>query len=196
MKDKRKDKRDRRDKRGTRGTKGDVPYVSSLSVPRKREVKTIFVIDEIIAEDLEEALALVWKVFLAFEAPDYEEEGVQEFRRFIDFESIKQKLERNEFHMWVCRDKEKIVGVLAIRPPCHISLLFVDEKYHRMGIARKMLDHVICIYRQDNGLVEITVNSSPFAQEAYHRLGFRDTDVEKTVNGIRFVPMLLTEPVA
>jgi len=30
------------------------------------------------------ALDLVWQVFLEFEAPDYSEEGIQEFKKFID----------------------------------------------------------------------------------------------------------------
>lgn len=34
-----------------------------------------------------------------------------------------------------------------------------------------------------------TVHSSPYAVEVCHRLGFLDTDVDRTVNGIRFTPM-------
>ena len=37
-------------------------------------------------EALEEALALVWEVFAEFEAPDYSQEGIEEFWRFIDLE--------------------------------------------------------------------------------------------------------------
>jgi hypothetical protein len=35
------------------------------------------------AEEIAPALALVWRVFCAFEAPDYSTEGVEEFRSFI-----------------------------------------------------------------------------------------------------------------
>ena len=37
-------------------------------------------------EALEEALALVWEVFAEFEAPEYTQEGIEEFWRFIDLE--------------------------------------------------------------------------------------------------------------
>ncbi|WP_190259354.1 GNAT family N-acetyltransferase [Pelotomaculum schinkii] len=35
----------------------------------------------------------------------------------------------------------------------------------------------------------ITVHSSPYAREIYHKLGFTDTDVEQTKDGIRYIPM-------
>jgi predicted GNAT family N-acyltransferase len=37
--------------------------------------------------------------------------------------------------------------------------------------------------------LEISVNSSLYAVEAYERLGFVATDTEQQKNGIRFVPM-------
>lgn len=35
----------------------------------------------------------------------------------------------------------------------------------------------------------MTVNASLYAKEAYHHLGFTDTDAEQSVTGIRFIPM-------
>jgi len=148
-----------------------------------------YVIDRINVEDLEEALRLVWKEFLTFEAPDYSDEGVREFKQFIDYGAIKQKLADNQLRMWVCKNKGKIIGTLAARPPCHISLLFVDQEHHNKGIARAMLHAMTSYYKSVNTTGEITVNSSPYATEAYHRLGFIDTGPEQVVNGIRFIPM-------
>ncbi|MCL2496056.1 MAG: GNAT family N-acetyltransferase [Clostridiales bacterium] len=148
-----------------------------------------YFISEIESEDLKEALCLVWRVFLEYEAPDYVDEGIQEFKDFIAYDSIKQKLMENQFRMWVCRDKRKIIGVLATRPPCHISLLFVEGEYHRKGIASAMLSIMVDYYKAYHDHKEITVNSSPYAKEAYRRLGFNEIDIEQTVNGIRFIPM-------
>ena len=36
-----------------------------------------------IKEDLEEAINLVWRVFLEFEAPNYTQEGIDEFKNSI-----------------------------------------------------------------------------------------------------------------
>jgi GNAT superfamily N-acetyltransferase len=135
------------------------------------------------------ALSLVWRVFLEFEAPEYSDRGIREFQSFIEPEAVKQRLLKNELFCWGCFDKENIVGVAAARPPCHIALLFVDKAYHRRGIARALFDTVIDFYKRTTDCREITVNSSPYAAEAYHKLGFTDTDTEQEVNGIRFIPM-------
>ena len=135
-------------------------------------------------EQLNEALALIRDVFNEYEAPDYSDEGIQEFMRFIEPVAISEKLTGNELQMWKCEDNGRIIGVLAARPG-HVCLLFVHGQYHRRGIARCLLDKMIEHYDPS----EITVNSSPYAVEAYRRLGFVDTDIEKTVNGMRFTAM-------
>ncbi|MNC21100.1 putative N-acetyltransferase YafP [compost metagenome] len=139
--------------------------------------------------ELEEALCLVWEVFQEFEAPEYSEEGVEEFKVFIDPVSLRQKVGNNEFLIWGCFMNGKVIGVIASRPPCHISLLFVDKQFHRKGLAKAMFNEVLSYYRSFTGYTEVTVNSSPYAAEAYRRMGFADTAEEQEVNGIRFVPM-------
>lgn len=134
------------------------------------------------------AMELVWRVFLEFEAPDYSEEGIQEFKRFIDLEEAAQRMDAGEMLLWGCFGEERLVGVIAGRLPGHVSLLFVDKKYHRQGIARALY-HIMVDYYRAGGCCEITVNSSPYAVEAYRRLGFVETGPEQTVNGLRFTPM-------
>jgi pimeloyl-ACP methyl ester carboxylesterase/predicted GNAT family N-acyltransferase len=127
------------------------------------------------------ALNLVWQVFLEFEAPDYAEEGVAEFKRFIDSKEMVETLA-----LYGAFAKERMAGVAATRNNGnHIALLFVDSRYHRRGVARKLFETV----RQDAAPGPITVNSSPYAAEAYRRLGFQDTDAERLTNGIRYIPM-------
>ena len=83
-------------------------------------------------------------------------------------------------------DKGKIVGVAATRNEGnHIALFFVDSQYHRRGIGRKMFETVLHGSISDH----ITVNSSPYAVNVYHHLGFFDTDAERLENGIRYIPM-------
>jgi len=151
-------------------------------------METQFEFSELEAERLHEALSLVREVFLEYEAPDYSDEGVDEFMRFINPEAIRKMLLNNIMHIWTCKDDGKIIGVLAggkKERKNHIFLLFVNGQYHRRGIARRLFNMMTEHYNPR----EITVNSSPYAVEAYHRLGFADTDAEKTVNGLRFTPM-------
>ena len=136
------------------------------------------------SEQLTEALSLVWEVFCRFEAPEYLEEGVAEFRGFLDSAEEIGKLD-----FYGAFDKASdIVGVLAMRKPSHISLFFVKAEYHRQGIAMQLFEKMLSDY-QRQGIGVFTVNSSPYAVEVYRKLGFEPTDDECITNGIRYTPM-------
>lgn len=139
--------------------------------------------------NITKAMDLVWSVFLEFEAPEYSDEGIQEFKNFVMPQAVESKIANAELFVWGCFNENKIVGVIATRPLCHISLLFVDKAYHRQGIAKALYQTVLDYYRNNSDYTEVTVNSSPYALEAYRRLGFLDADLEQTVNGLRFIPM-------
>ena len=138
------------------------------------------------------AMALVWRVFLEFEAPEYTQEGIQEFQDFIDIDGVQKRMEDGQLSVWGCFDKDKIVGVIATRPVCHISLLFVDKNYHRQGIARQLLSKVLGYLATQNACETVTVHASPYVVLAYKRLGFMPSGEEQTVNGLRFTPMFYT----
>lgn len=129
--------------------------------------------------EVESALELVWRVFLEYEAPDYTQEGVDEFHRSIHDPSYLSALS-----MYGAFSNEELVGVIATRNSGkHIALFFVDGKYHNKGIGKRLFQSV----RRD----KMTVNASPYAVDIYCRLGFRVVDTERVVNGLRFTPMEL-----
>ena len=147
---------------------------------------------ELPLSDLEKAIVLIWEVFLEFEAPDYGKNGVEEFRKFIAYNSLSEKLKNHEISFFSCYDKDELVGVIGYNGNGHIYLLFVDKHYHKQGIAKTLFNEVVS---QSSGLSEakeFTVNSSPYAHEIYKKMGFVDTDIEQTINGIRFYPMKYT----
>ena len=140
-------------------------------------------------EEIRKALELVWTVFLEFEAPDFSNQGIEEFRHFISYPSIIEQLAKKELFMWGCIADKELTGVIATKGMNHISMLFVKKEYHRRGIARSLFHTVEEKCKSAGNISEITVNSSPYAIEVYHRLGFVDTGKEQIVNGIRFTPM-------
>jgi GNAT superfamily N-acetyltransferase len=128
-----------------------------------------------------DVINLVWNVFLEFEAPDYIDEGINTFRDFINNEGAISGLE-----IYGAYENGNLIGIIATRNEGnHIALFFVHGKYHRKGIGRKLLEVVL----KDSTSESITVNSSPYATEIYHKLGFVDTDIEQTKEGMRFTPM-------
>ena len=113
----------------------------------------ILVIKRILNEEMNLAIDLVWKVFLEYEAPDYTEEGIQEFRKAIYDTAW---IEARDFY-GAYDENNKLVGVIATKDITHIALFFVDGKYHKQGIGRKLYDKIKSI--NDKGF--FTVNSSP-----------------------------------
>ena len=135
--------------------------------------------------ELSEAKKLVKKVFMTFEAPDYSKEGVAHFLTYLD-EELEMELSVNQVQVWCGKDARQIVGLLAVRLPAHVALLFVDEAYHRQGIAKQLFQEMLSELMPE----QVTVNSSPYAVPIYERLGFQIEGNEKTVSGIRCQSMV------
>lgn len=144
--------------------------------------------------EIQQALELVKKVFNEFEAPTYSKEGCESFYQFIDYNSVLEMYENKKIRLYGCFDKYNIVGVVATRNESHIAMLFVDKEYHKKGIARKLVEDIIRIIKQNNlKLEKVTVNSSPYAKGFYKKLGFINTDQEQEKDGIKFIPMELSK---
>lgn len=148
-----------------------------------------FTIRALHADDVPAAMRLVWSVFERFEAPEYPDEGVEEFKRAIDVESVRERLASNTLELWGGFLGGEIAGVMGVRNTNHICMFFVDAKHHRKGIARSLFELLRATLETAGGFEHITVNSSPYAVEVYHRLGFEDTAPQKIENGLIFTPM-------
>ena len=131
-------------------------------------------------EELKDTVDLAWNVFLKFEAPDYSEEGIEEFRSSIYDPEFVSKLE-----VYGAFEEDKIIGMIATRDMNHIAMYFVDEKYQGQGIGRKLYD-TVCEVNTDNFF---TANASPYAKEIYEHMGFECLQGMQQVNGIKFYPM-------
>lgn len=144
------------------------------------------------------ASALVERVFREFVAADCSPEGVEEFTRYVQPEMLSLRLQMGCFVLLALAGQDesppdgRIVGVIETRTFDHISLLFVDDRFHRQGIARALLTHALSICQRERPEVaRIDVNSSLYAVGAYERMGFRQSAPFQERNGIRFVPMAL-----
>ena len=133
------------------------------------------------------AATLAREVFDRFIAPHYQSEGVTEFHRYASADALSQRHVSGHATYVAERDGE-LVGMLHLREPCHVAMLFVQSSLQRSGIARALLASA------GDANCEFTVNSSPNAVSAYERLGFRITGSEQCVHGIRFVPMQRLSP--
>lgn len=141
-----------------------------------------------------EVLELTKKVFDSQVAPQYSEEGVNEFYKYITPDSLKDRL--GKCHVLIgCTEEDNLIGILEIRNNDHIPLFFVDEKNQGMGIGRKMFEYFLRTLKDGHLKVKlITVNSSPNSVPFYEKLGFKRSGNEKENCGIRFHPMIYKIP--
>ncbi len=144
------------------------------------------------ADGLRPALDLIWEVFQKYEVPDYEEMGVKTFRHFIDYGNMVEKIHQGEMRFWGCYISNLLVGVIALRTGQHISLLFVRDKFHHLGIARKLVNVAVdTVINSEPEIRAVTVNSSPYAVEFYKKVGFVPQGPEQRADGIRYTTMCL-----
>ncbi|WP_027400508.1 GNAT family N-acetyltransferase [Anaerovorax odorimutans] len=132
-----------------------------------------------------DALLLIEKTFMEYEASEYSKEGISTFKEFLyDENSIK------DLEFFGAYIESKLVGVIATRNNgSHITLFFVDGKYHKRGIGKALFKQAL-----KNGKTNtITVNSSTYAVDIYRHLGFIPDSDEQIKDGIRYTPMTYTK---
>jgi len=149
-------------------------------------------IKEVPNKDVKQAIVLASNVFSEFVAPGYLEQGRNSFECYLKnkLQEVSADLKSGYKKMWAFYQKDKILGVIATQDIFHISLMFVDKRYHRKGIARQMFCAVLEEIKQNDSATQITVNSSPYAVKVYEHLGFVKTDDEQEKDGIIFIPMM------
>ena len=148
----------------------------------KEAWKAHFSVRRLTETEIQTALDLARNVFSEFECPDYSPEGTEEFKICLQ---NKEYLAGIDYYG--AFDAQRLIGMVGIRSEKkHICFFFVDGKYHRQGIGTKMFVTVKDAFSGQT----LTLNSSPFGVPFYCALGFRKTDEEQTVNGIRFTPMV------
>lgn len=141
------------------------------------------------ASEWQDAMYLAWKTFLRFEAADYSERGVESFKEFITDQTLYKLFKMGSYQLMVALDGDKIIGIISLRNNSHISLLFVEENYHRKGIGSKLIRELAEYLATEEGITHMTVNAAPYAIGFYHKVGFTDTDTEQENDGIRYTPM-------
>lgn len=135
--------------------------------------------------------AFIKSVFNQFVAPEFTQEGIDEFMKYIQPDTLINHLEKNHFGI-LASVKTKIIGIIIVRDYKHLALFFVDSQFQQKGVGKKLFRRALehCSIHDGKSL-QITVNSSPNSVNAYRKLNFKPTDKEQCVNGIRFVPMAM-----
>ena len=139
----------------------------------------------------EEAVAgLVMRSFRTFVGHEYADEGREEFTRYAAASALRARAEGGRHVVLVAVAGDGVAGMIEVRDGSHVSLLFVDARLHRRGVARTLLAAAVArLARSGEAPSEMSVNASRFSIPVYRRLGFEIVGPEQTVDGITFTPM-------
>ena len=141
-------------------------------------------------EEWAPAMKMIWKTFLKFEGEDYSPEGIQNFFDFISDDNLYRAFLRGDYQMMVALDEDRVIGAASIRNYNHLSLLFVDEEYHYRGVGRALMKKMFEYLKTEAGERYMSLTSSPYAVDFYHKLGFRTVKPEEEISGIRVTSMV------
>lgn len=137
------------------------------------------------------AMELAFKTFMKYEGMDYGPEGIQNFSNFVTDSMLKKMFLLGEYKLFVAKRENQLIGLISLRSGNHISLLFVDENYHRRGVASALLQYLIQYMRKESAFHRVTVNAAPYGIPFYHRTGFQDMGPTTKQDGITYIPMEL-----
>lgn len=141
------------------------------------------------AEDWTPAMNMIWKTFVKFEGPVYTAEGIRNFLDFITDEELFHSFLQGKYLMLVATDNDRIIGAASVRDGNHLSLLFVDEKYHYQGVGSSLMSRFCHFLKYEAGEEDITLKAAPYAVEFYRKIGFWATGPEEHYSGIKVTPM-------
>lgn len=138
-------------------------------------------IERLSRKEIENAIPLVWQVFLEYEAVNYPESGKQAFWNAIHSEKYLDSL-----GAYGAFGDEELIGIIATRNEgSHLALFFVKGSYQGKGIGRMLWNTVL----EDTASDTVTVLSSLYAVPIYKRLGFASTGGIQEDDGIKYIPM-------
>lgn len=136
-----------------------------------------------------ETMNMIWKTFLKYEGNDYTEEGVRNFYEFITDIELYQAFLQGKYQLLLALDGQKIIGAGSLRNVNHLSLLFVDEQYHRQGVGSALMNCLCEYLRTEAGERYMSLKSAPYAVDFYKKMGFKQVRPEEHYSGIRVTSM-------
>ena len=127
---------------------------------------------------------------------EFSEEGWSLFLRLISRQTQQGLISDDQFNYWVAytldeQGDEIITGLLSSKNTTHIFHFFIHPHFQRQGIGRALWRNFLFQLPATSPHI-ITVKSSDFACDFYHKLGFVDKQPRCMVNGLVYTLMHYT----
>ncbi len=139
----------------------------------------------------DEVMILAWITFRKCNSPEYGKEGEASFLSFITDNRLKEAFLKGQYKLFVAVLNGETVGMVSLRPDRRISLLFVSQKYQRMGIGTRLIGRAQEYIREASGDAKhpLRVYAAPCAIGFYRKQGFYTVGDPFESEGMVMVPM-------
>ncbi len=141
--------------------------------------------------DLKEAARLISKTFARFNNTEGTKKGVRDYiERYTPREKNLSKI-KDEFArtpiFYVAVEKNKIIGLVRGKPN-KLGNLFVDGKYHRKNIGRRLVSRFEEEAKKKKSKL-IKVSASLYSVPFYQKMGYKKTTGVRCMHGLNMQSM-------
>ena len=154
-----------------------------------RPTETFFEIRWARESEWSPTMRMIWRTFLKYEGNDYSQEGIKNFFDFITDDELHASFLKGQYQMMVALVGGQVIGAGSLRSRNHLSLLFVDERFHHMGVGSALLRRLCDYLKTEAGDRRMSLLASPYAVDFYRKQGFRQVRPETEYAGIRVTAM-------
>lgn len=138
-------------------------------------------------KDLNSVLELVENVSQLDILPHFSKKGQVYFSSKV-LPDIETAFDKVSFQSLKLIENGTLIGFGAIRDGEYITHLFIAKTCQGLGLGKLLLERLVDLSTSNKVSLRASINSVSF----YEHQGFKATDKESEVNGIRFVPMSKT----
>lgn len=144
---------------------------------------------ELKIEERQEALQIIWEVFLKDVALSYTQEGIDRFEEYLSKDHIDRLCDAGELTMFGAFDGGELAGTISIQSIGHICNFYVKHSCQGKGAGRKLYEAACDYGKKCLKKDKITVDAAPGAVDKYIHMGMKPTAPEQMVDGKRYTPM-------
>jgi len=142
----------------------------------------------IIDTDIAAVAGLIRQLAEQFVVHESAPDAAAAFLREHDEEAVRRNIGAGMVYH-VAESGSTLAGFVAVRDNSHLFHMFVDQRFHRQGVARRLWEVARRVAVEAGNPGVFTVNSSNYAAPVYEALGFIRTQATQYMNGIYFNPM-------
>ena len=135
-------------------------------------------------KDLDAVSAICMDSFSQSVADTLSVEGVSTFSKIAASDSFLSRMKEDNLIL-VAEYSGRIEGVIELKERRHVAMLFVDPKYQRKGVGKKLLSSALNYAAVNTVTVSASLSSIP----VYKKYGFECKGEKSESAGLVFQPM-------